>query len=130
VAGRPLRFLIAGGANTGFGFAFYPGLLLVEPWFRAHYLTALGLAQAVCLGFAFATYRLFVFRSRAPILGEFARFASFYLANYAANWIALPLLVEAGGIAPAAAQFGFNVVVVAGSYFWHSRVTFRAREAA
>lgn len=129
-SGRPFRFLIAGGANTGFGLAFYPALLWAEPWLRVHYLLALGIAQAVCLCFAFATYRLFVFRSHGPLLAEFARFASFYLANYAINWAVLPMLVEWAGLPPAAAQLGFNVVVIAGSYVWHSRVTFRPRKAA
>ncbi|HWW66285.1 MAG TPA: GtrA family protein [Sphingomonadaceae bacterium] len=126
---RPLRFLIAGGANTAFGLAFYPLLLWAAPAFQRHYLLALGLAQAVCLCFAFTTYKLGVFRTRGPILREFAAFSSFYLFNYAANWAALPLLVEWGGVPPIVAQLGFTVVLIAGSYFWHSRVTFRSAAA-
>lgn len=121
---RPLRFLIAGGANTALGLAFYPALLWAVPWLRTHYLVALGIAQAVCLCFAFATYKLAVFRTRGDVLREFARFASFYLANYAANWAALPALVELAGADPVWAQLAFNAVVIVGSYFWHSRVTF------
>lgn len=122
---RSLRFLVAGGANTAFGLGFYPLLLWTVPWFRIHYLVALGIAQAVCLVFAFCTYKFGVFRTHGNVLREFASFASFYLFNYAANWAALPLLVEVGGVPPIIAQLAFNAVLIVGSYFWHSRVTFR-----
>jgi putative flippase GtrA len=123
---RPLRFLMAGAANTAFGLAIYPALLWSVPAFRTHYLVALGIAQAVSLCFAFTTYKLGVFRTRGNILREFATFASFYLFNYAANWVALPALVELAQVPPVIAQLGFTVALIAGSWFWHSRVTFRA----
>ncbi|AGH49895.1 hypothetical protein G432_10860 [Sphingomonas sp. MM-1] len=124
--GRPLRFLVAGAVNTLLGLAFYPMLLWASPWFRVHYLAALGLAQITCLLFAFATHKFGVFRTRGPgIVRELAAFASFYAISYAANWAMLPLLVELAGIRPAAAQTGFTLAVIAGSYFWHSRITFR-----
>jgi putative flippase GtrA len=127
--GRPLRFLVAGGLNTLFGLAFYPALLWSLPYFQTHYMIGLGIAQAVCLCFAFTTYKLGVFRTRGNIFREFVAFASFYLFNYAANWAALPLLVEVGGISPIVAQLGFTVILVIGSWFWHNRVTFRERGA-
>lgn len=127
--GRPLRFLIAGAVNTAFGLAFYPLLLWVVPPLRVHYLLALGIAQAVCLCFAFATHKFGVFRTRGNMAREFGAFASFYLVNYALNWAALPVLVELGGIPPVIAQTGFTILVVIGSYFWHARVSFRARKS-
>jgi putative flippase GtrA len=123
---RPLRFAVAGAANTVFGVAVYPLLLWSVPSLHTHYLVALGIAQAVSLCFAFATYKLGVFRTRGNVAREFGAFSSFYLVNYAANWAALPLLVELGGISPILAQLGFTAVLIVGSYFWHSRVTFRA----
>ncbi|MFV0624316.1 GtrA family protein [Sphingomonas sp. ac-8] len=123
---RPLRFLLAGAANTAFGLAIYPALLWGVPALRTHYMAALLIAQAVSLCFAFTTYKLGVFRTRGNVLREFATFASFYLANYAANWVALPLLVELAQLPPVIAQLGFTVALIAGSWFWHSRVTFRA----
>ena len=125
LADRPVRFLIAGGVNTAFGLAIYPLLLWGVPMLRTHYMVALGVAQAVSLCFAFATHKLGVFRTRGNWLREFATFASFYLANYAANWVALPLLVEVAGLPPVIAQTGFTVLLIVGSWFWHSRVTFR-----
>ncbi|RYG23723.1 MAG: GtrA family protein [Burkholderiales bacterium] len=123
---RSLRFLVAGGINTAFGLAFYPLLLWSVPLLHTHYLAALAIAQAVCLCFAYTTYKFGVFRTRGNVAREFGTFSSFYLFNYAANWAALPLLVELGGIPPAIAQIGFTAVLVVGSYFWHSRVTFRS----
>jgi len=67
-----------------------------------------------------------VFRTRGNIAREFGTFSSFYLFNYAANWAALPLLVELGGVPPILAQLGFTALLVLGSWFWHSRVTFRS----
>jgi putative flippase GtrA len=123
--GRPLRFLVAGAANTAFGLAIYPALLWSVPAFAMHYMIALGVAQVVSLCFAFATYKLGVFRTRGNIAREFGAFSGFYLFNYAANWAALPLLVELAGIPPVIAQLGFAIVLIATSWFWHSRVTFR-----
>lgn len=122
---RPLRFLIAGGINTAFGLSFYPLLLWSVPTLQSHYMIGLAIAQAVCLCFAFTTYKLGVFRTKGHLLREFATFASYYLFNYALNWGALPLLVEAGGLSPIIAQSGFSLLLIAGSWFWHSRVTFR-----
>lgn len=126
VLGRPIRFLLAGAANTLLGLAFYPLLLWQVPVLRTHYLVALGIAQAVCLVFAFGTYKLGVFRTRGGMAREFGLFSGFYLFNYAANWALLPLLVELGGVRPMLAQTGFTCLMVAGSWFWHNRVTFRA----
>jgi len=122
---RPVRFLIAGAANTALGLALFPLLLWSVPHLRTHYLMALGIAQVVCLAFAFATHKFGVFRTRGNLAREFAVFASFYLVNYAANWVALPLLVEFGGVSPVPAQIGFTLAAIVGSWFWHSRVTFR-----
>ena len=126
-ARRPLRFLAAGAANTAFGLAIYPLLLWSTPLLRTHYLLALGIAQAVSLCFAFATYKLGVFRTRGNLAREFGAFSSFYLFNYAANWAALPLLVELAGIPPVLAQLGFTALLIVGSWFWHNHVTFRRR---
>ena len=123
---QPFRFLAAGALNTALGFAFYPALLWVLPFFRAHYLTALAVSQVVCLCIAFCTYKAVVFRSRGNILAEFGKFASFYGFNYAANWAALPLLVKAAKLPPVVAQTGFTALLVVSSYFWHRYVTFKS----
>ena len=120
-ADRPVRFLLAGGLNTLVGLSAYPVLLWINPWFHKHYLVALAIVQVLCLLFAFATYKIGVFRTRGNIVQEFWKFSSYYALNYAANWVALPLLVEVGHVPPIIAQFGFALCVIIGSYFWHSR---------
>lgn len=123
-----MRFVVAGAVNTSLGLSFYPAILWLVPKMREHYLIALGISQAVCLTFAFFTYKLGVFRAQGKILGEFFRFSGFYLVNYAANWVALPALVEGGGADPFWAQLAFTAIVVIGSYFWHTRITFAQTE--
>ena len=123
---RPLRFLIAGAANTLLGLTLYPALLWAFPLLHTHYMIALGIAQVVCLCFAYATYKFGVFRTQGNVAREFGVFSTFYLLIYLANWAALPLLVELGRVPPAISQIGFNIVTIVGSYVWHSRVTFRS----
>lgn len=123
--GRGWRFLAAGAVNTAFGLAFYPLLVWSIPLMHRHYLLALGIAQVVCLCFAYTTYKLGVFRTRGNTAREFGAFSGFYLFIYALNWAALPLLVTGAGIPPALAQLAFTLCTVVGSWFWHTRVTFR-----
>ena len=123
---RPIRFIAAGAMNTAFGLAIYPILLRSSDTLHRHYLVALGIAQVTSLCFAFGIYKWAVFRTRANLFREIWTFASFYVFNYALNWIVLPVLVEVVRIPPMIAQFSFSLVVMVGSYFWHSRLTFRA----
>jgi len=125
--GQPLRFVIAGVINTMFGLAIYPALLLSFDVLHRNFMLGLGIAQALSLCFAFAVYKFTVFRTRAGTVGEFGRFLPFYLFNYAVNWVALPLLVKVAHIDPIIAQCGFSLALMASSYFWHSRITFRGK---
>lgn len=128
--GRPLRFLVAGGINTIFGVGIYPILIWTIPLFQHHYLVALATAQVTSLVFAYFVYKIGVFRTRANLIRELSTFTSFYLINYAANWVALPLMVEVAHIRPVVSQLFFNVVLITGSYFWHSRLTFKSPRAS
>lgn len=127
-ASRPARFVFAGMLNTGFGLAIYPLLLWSLPVLRTHYLGALMIAQAVSILFAYSTYKLSVFRTRANVAREFGMFSSFYVIASVINWAALPFAVEVLHIAPIPAQLGFSFILMVASYFWHSRITFRTTE--
>jgi len=127
--GRPLRFALAGTINTIFGFAVYPALLLTFPPLRVHYMVGLVIAQVLSLCFAYMTYKLTVFRTRANVLREVGVFSSFYIITSVLNWGALPLMVEHARVDPIMAQVGFSFVLMVSSYFWHSRLTFRATDA-
>ena len=124
-AGRPLRFVLAGVLNTILGIGLYPVLVWSFDFFREHYMVALGICQIVCLIFAFGVQKFAVFQTQGNVRVEFSKFAAFYLVNYGANWAILPLLVQVGKFDPVVAQTAFTLVVVIGSYFWHSRITFR-----
>ncbi len=125
---RSLRFLIVGGINTAFGLSVFPALVWLLG--QRHYLVALAISQVTSLLLAFTLHKLFVFRSHGRLLVEFVRFASFYVGVYAVNWAMLPFLVEVAHVPPIFAQWGFAAVVLVGSYFWHSRVTFRPASGA
>lgn len=122
--GKPLRFLMVGGLNTAFGLSIYPALLWSIPWLQVHYMVALLIAQAVATLFAFITYKLLVFQTKGRTGRELIRFLSFYVANYAVNWAALPLLVEVARLPPIVAQVGFTLTLAILSWFWHNRITF------
>lgn len=128
--GQPLRYVLAGVLNTMVGLALYPALLWVSPYLERHYLIALLIAQVIGVMFAFTTYKVAVFKTRANIFREFSFFSSFYYASFGINLIALPLLVNGLGIRPVFAQLGFSFLTMIGSYLWHSRVTFRAKRKA
>lgn len=123
---RPVRYLLAGVANTAFGLALFPALLWASPWFSRNYMVALVVSQVICVVFAFSTYKMGVFRTRTNILREFAYFSSFYYAVFGTNLIALPLLVHGLGLRPIPAQLSFGLATLIGSYFWHRAVTFRS----
>lgn len=129
---RPLRFVLAGGLNTLFGLSIFPLIRWAIPYLHAHYQIALLIAQTISLCFAYGTYKLTVFRTRTrhdALAREVGAFSSFYLIAAVINWAALPLLVEQLGIGPNVVQTGFAVLLILGSYVWHSRLTFRpARE--
>lgn len=124
---QPIRYVLAGGANTLFGLGSYPALLWLFPVFRRWYMAALPIAQVCSILFAFMLYKKLVFRSREPVLPELARFSSVYAGIFAINVVALPLLVEVAHLKPAVAQVAFALFTIVASYLWHSRVTFRAR---
>jgi putative flippase GtrA len=124
-ARRPFRYVVAAGFNTAFGLTIYPALLWTFPWLRVHYLVGLLIAQGLSLTFAYSSYKLGVFQTRGRYAREVTAFLSFYGVNFAANWIALPALVEFAHIPPIIAQLMFSAVIMVTSYFWHSKVTFR-----
>jgi putative flippase GtrA len=122
---RPFRYLVAAGLNTAVGLAIYPVLLWTVPWLSVHYMVGLLIAQAGSLCFAYSSYKLGVFQTRGGYAREITAFLSFYGVNYAANWIALPALVEFAHLSPIIAQLMFSAAIMITSYFWHSKVTFK-----
>jgi putative flippase GtrA len=77
---RFIRFLIAGGLNTLFGFAVYSGAILMG----APVWAGLLIANVTGIVFNFMTTGGYAFRSR--VLSRFPRFAGAYLLIYLVNW--------------------------------------------
>jgi len=105
---RRLRYLIAGGYNTVFGYGFFIVLyLLLKEQF--HYMAIFLIAQFVAICNAFLTYKYCVFKTRGNIFTEFTRFNLVYGLATLFALFAMPLLVEVVGFEPVFSQ---TIIVV------------------
>lgn len=121
-----IRYLIAGGYNTVFGFAVFSGLyLLLEH--QVHYLFIAVVAQVIGITNSFLVYRYLVFKSRGNIIYEYLRIYVVYGVSFVLGILLLALLVEIAGLHPILAQFFIIIVTVIVSYFGHSRFTFNQK---
>lgn len=122
-AGQGRRYIVVGLINTVFGFAVFVALELsvgnVVP-----YIVVLLTSHVVSVLEAFLMQRRFVFRSRAPLLPELARFWSVYAVSLMVNAVLLPLVVEVGGAPVVPGQFAVLVVLALGTYTAHRLFTF------
>lgn len=124
-----LRFLLAGGLNTGFGLGIYPALYAVLAPLALHYTVILVIAQVISITFAYLTNKFFAFRTSGNYLREYGRFILFHLAHLGLNLMVLPFLVEIMQLSPPVAQTGYACIVIITSYFWYSRFTFRPKRS-
>lgn len=118
-----LRYLLAGGYNTAFGYGLFAVLILLVGD-RFHYLIILPVSHVIAVTNAYFTYRFLVFRGAASDLKSYLRFHAVYLASLGFGMVALPLLVEIGGCRPILAQGVVLVVTVVMSYVLHKRFSF------
>ena len=118
-----IRYLIAGGYNTVFGFAVFTGLFfLLES--NLHYLGIAIITQIISITNSYIVYRVFVFKSRGRVLGEYLRIYVVYGVSFILGIALLALLVELAGLHPILAQFFVIIITVIVSYIGHSRFTF------
>jgi putative flippase GtrA len=125
---KRIRFVLAGGLNTGFGFACF---VAYQHTVGAHwgYMWTLALTHCTSVLFAFATHRAFVFQVSGALLLDLWRFESVYLAALGLNAVLLPLLVELGSVPVLAAQAAITCLNVIVSWLGHSRFSFRRSSA-
>jgi putative flippase GtrA len=119
-----IRFLVVGLLNTAVGLAVYPLLYILTNPLKLHYLTILVVSQVICVSFSFLTSKFLVFRTSGNYLRESLKFLMFHSTLFMVNLVALPVMVEFGGMNPIWAQMLFTAILVVISYFWHSRITF------
>ena len=122
-----VRYLVAGGYNTAFGFLAFAGLyLLLED--VLHYLGVAVISHVIAITNSFFVYRYFVFKSTGNILHEYLKIYVVYGVSFLLSIAMLALLVEFLDMHPIAAQFFVILVTVAVSYLGHSRFTFKGTD--
>ena len=121
-----IRYLIAGGYNTVFGFAVFTGLFfLLES--DLHYLGIAIITQIISITNSYIVYRVFVFKSRGKIINEYFRIYIVYGISFILGIALLTLLVEFAGLHPVLAQFFVIIITVIVSYIGNRRFTFNQR---
>jgi putative flippase GtrA len=121
-----VRFLLIGGVNTVLGYGIFV-LFDVTIGKYVGYLGSLYLSYVIATSIAFILHRRFTFRvvGTGNTVIDLLRFSSVYIVSLAINTIALPVLVEAAGLAPIAAQAIIVVLTTVLSYFGHKFFSFR-----
>lgn len=118
------RYLVIGAYNTFFGYSIFAVLWML--WgLSLHYIAILGISHVVSVINAFVGYRIFVFRKKGAIWGDFFRFNLVYLGVFIFNIVALPILIEGINIHPLLAQAFIVIVTVLASFILHRRFSFR-----
>lgn len=118
-----LRFLIVGGWNTLFGYVAF----LILYWLlhrRLHYLVIGVLSHLIAMINAFTCHRLWVFRSRGPLVAEFIRFNLAQLFVLGCALASLWVLVTFLQINPLVGQAFVTIGAVVVSYLTHRRFSF------
>jgi putative flippase GtrA len=131
---RPLddekvRFLLAGGWNTAFGYGVFTVLVLLFSYVM-HYTLLLVIAYVVATLNAFVIYRRFVFRVRGDWVRDLIRFVGVYVVSLVLNLVALPVLVEVAGFRVLVAQAVAVCVTGVVSFVAHKRFSFRRQPLA
>ena len=121
-----IKYLLAGGYNTIFGFAVFSGLyLLLEN--QVHYLIIAIISQIIAITNSFLIYRYFVFKSTGNIIYEYLRIYVVYGISFVLGLLMLALLVELAGLHPILANLLIIVTTVVISYLGNSRFTFNQK---
>lgn len=121
-----IKYLIAGGYNTVFGFAVFTGLYFLLKS-ELHYLGIAIIAQVINITNSYVVYRFFVFKSRGRIIEEYFRIYIVYGISFILGIALLTLLVELAGLHPVLAQFFVIIITVIVSYIGNRRFTFNQR---
>lgn len=121
------RYLLIGAYNTAVGYGIFALLWML--WGQSlHYIAILALSHIIAVTNAFFGYRIFVFRKRDTIWGDFFRFNMVYLGAFVLNILALPILIDGLNFHPLLAQGLVVIVTVVTSYILHRRFSFRTTE--
>jgi putative flippase GtrA len=119
-----IRYVLIGAYNTAFGYGLFALFWLL--WGeRLHYMVILVASHILAVINAFFAYRILVFRKKGNAWGDFYRFNLVYLGSFLFNLVALPILVEFGGLPALWAQGMLVGVTVVVSYLLHRNYSFK-----
>jgi putative flippase GtrA len=132
--GDKLLFLVVGGVNTVFAYLLFAvmlyGVELVVPTVRTNWIlvdVVLVASWLVAVTFSWATFKLFVFRTRGTnMVREWARAYLVYAPSLAMNLGVMAALVGFFHVPPLLGQAGWAVFMAFYSYFGHKWFTFGA----
>ncbi len=125
---RKLRYLAVGGANTAFGYAI--GILaykLLAPQFSVWTIGCVG--NVLAITFSFATYKVFVFKTKGQWISEYFKAYLVYGSMALVGIVLLWLYVDVLYMTIWLAQGLVIVSTVFLSYVGHSRFTFGRKES-
>jgi len=127
IRSRGLRYLLAGGWNTIFGYGVGVWLykLLSPEW---HVLWIGALTNVMAITMSFLTYKLFVFRTKGNWLREYMRTYVVYGGAALVGMLLLWMLVDGFRIPIWISQGIVIGVTVLFSYLGHSRFTFARKQ--
>lgn len=121
---KPLRYLLAGGWNTVFGYATSVGLyaLLAD---KLHITLIAGIASIVSISMSFLSYKLFVFKTSGNWLIEYGRSYLVYGGMSIFGIILIWIFVDFFGWKMWYAQLPVMLITVGTSYLGHKFFTFK-----
>jgi putative flippase GtrA len=123
--GEKIRFLIAGGWNTLFGYLIF-ALLFYLLSAKVHYMALLAVSYIFSITNAYLSYKYFVFKTKGNVMQEYFRFYVIYGIAFLANLVLLPAFVELLHVHPLISQALIIVLTVIISYFGHKNFSFGA----
>jgi len=122
-----VRYLLAGAWNTAFGYTVTVCLYFALSD-TLHVTLIAVIANVLAISMAFATYKVFVFRSRGNWLQEYLRSYVIYGGTAVLSVFLLWLLVDGLHIKIWFAQGALILITVVISYIGHARFTFKDRK--
>lgn len=122
---QSLRYLVAGGWNTVFGYGVGVGLYTILSS-QLHVAVIAAIANILAITMSFLTYKLFVFKTAGNWLSEYGRSYLVYGSMALLSIVLLWALVDYSGMDIWYAQALVILLTVGVSYLGHKFFTFRS----
>lgn len=121
---KPIRFLVAGGWNTAFGYA---SLALLYYLFsnKIHYLFLMVFAAILSITNAYICHKFFVFKTKGNYVKEYLRYYAVYSVPIGMGFVFFPLCIEILKMNFYVTQALLTFVTIIISYFGHKHISFR-----